>query len=237
MKQGKEARLYRIWVSMKNRCQNPNNYSYHNYGGRGITVCKEWQHYESFAEWALSHGYTDELLIERNDNNGPYCPENCRWATRKEQNCNTRQNHWLTYDGRTMTISQWAEATGLSQSAIFCRIQKGWSVEKTLTVRDGKHEQADKYTANGETHSLREWAEILGIEKRTLKARLNKGNMSFDQVFSRPLKSVTKQLSHNGETKSVTAWAEKLGVSADMLYKRLRSGWSVERTLSAPYGG
>lgn len=129
-------RLYKIWTDMKKRCTNKSHKSFNDYGGRGIKVCDEWAHYfQRFYEWSICNGYEDTLSIDRIDVNGDYCPENCRWADRITQANNCRTNHYLTHNGETKTIAEWARALGMSDSVIRQRLSKlGWSVEKTLST-------------------------------------------------------------------------------------------------------
>lgn len=129
-----KSRLYRLWRAMLNRCYNKNNIEYHCYGERGIRVYDEWKtSYVNFRDWAISHGYENGLTLDRIDNNKNYFPENCRWLTLKEQNRNRRNNHNLTYNGVTHCISEWAEILGFSRRTISRRLERGWSIEDTLS--------------------------------------------------------------------------------------------------------
>lgn len=121
------TRLYRIWKNMRRRCNNKNSEAYKNYGGRGVKVCAEWDDYLVFKEWALSHGYSDDLTIDRIDNNKGYEPINCRWVSRKIQSNNQRSNIKITYKDVTMNAAQWADYLGLTRSCIYHRIDRGWS--------------------------------------------------------------------------------------------------------------
>lgn len=131
----RRTRLYNIWCCMKKRCYNKNYTYYHNYGGRGIKVCEEWLNdFQAFYDWSMSHGYSDDLTIDRKDNDGDYCPDNCRWVNRKSQNRNSRNCHYLEYNGETHTITEWSEITGIPMKIIHLRITRlKWSVERALT--------------------------------------------------------------------------------------------------------
>lgn len=131
------TKLHNIWCGMRARCKDKNLEAYKYYGGRGISVCEEWdKSFEAFYEWSMGNGYSDELSIDRIDVNGNYEPSNCRWATAKEQARNMRTNRLLTFNGETKPMAEWGEIMGLRSSTIQYRLDKmGWSVEKALTER------------------------------------------------------------------------------------------------------
>ena len=127
--------LYKIWYDMKRRCTNVNTSRYCDYGGRGIQVCSSWDtDFLSFYEWSYANGYKPGLQIDRIDNDGNYCPENCRWSTQMEQANNTRKNVRWTYNGKTQTIAQWASELGMNPITLRDRVNRyGWSIERALT--------------------------------------------------------------------------------------------------------
>lgn len=139
----KNTRLYRCWRNMKTRCYNPNGAEFSLYGGRGITVCEEWQTFEPFYEWAMVNGYRDDLSIDRIDNDGNYEPNNCKWSTQKEQALNRSTNVMITYNGITKHISEWDKNIGSAKSGrVRARLNAGWSIEKAVTTpvkRSGRH--------------------------------------------------------------------------------------------------
>jgi len=119
---GRHTRLYSIWTNMKDRCYNPNTDTYNSYGRRGITVCEEWKNdFGVFRDWALENGYDDSLTIDRIDNDGNYCPENCRWVDAKTQANNRRSSVYVTVDGITRSLAAWADELGKSRSIFHAR--------------------------------------------------------------------------------------------------------------------
>lgn len=125
---------YRCWRHMKHRCENQNDQSYADYGGRGIAVCEEWRaSFETFLN-DMGRRPSDDHSIERIDNNGPYRPSNCRWAVRGEQAKNKRSNHRVTHEGVTLTLGEWAKRAGIKQQTLSRRLgSMGWSPERALT--------------------------------------------------------------------------------------------------------
>lgn len=134
------TKLYHIWALMVQRTESPQSPAYKNYGARGITVCDEWRHsFQAFYDWAMSHGYQDGLSIDCIDVNGSYCPENCRWATRKEQANNQRRTIWIEYAGQRMTISEAAERYNISRHILADRIRRGWTAQEAIELPPHTH--------------------------------------------------------------------------------------------------
>lgn len=125
-----DTRTHRIWMSMRQRCLNPNNPAYKNYGGRGITIDPAWDTFDQFL--ADMGEAPDGMSIERIDNDKGYSPDNCKWATRLEQGRNTRKCHPVTFKGVTKTIAEWAEQYGIGKSTLSQRIRNGWDMERAL---------------------------------------------------------------------------------------------------------
>ena len=135
------TQLYRVWKELRRRCKNKNRPDYERYGGRGISVCSEWEDFTVFQEWALNSGYDPKLTIERIDNNGNYEPGNCKWATIQEQNNNTRQNVNIKIRGVTKTLKQWGDSVGLSYSTISTRYRDGWCNEDLILPKMKPHQR------------------------------------------------------------------------------------------------
>jgi hypothetical protein len=141
------SRIHRIWKNMMSRTLwiHKDGLNYRRYKARGITVCEEWQTFEPFYKWAMVSGYEDHLTIDRIDNDGPYSPENCRWATRKEQSNNLSTNKLITFEGKTQTQTQWEEEKNLPRGILHNRIHKGrWSIDAAMNTPPQKHNPTTK---------------------------------------------------------------------------------------------
>lgn len=127
------TRLEGIWKDMNARCYNPRSRFFRRYGGRGIGICKQWrQERAAFFAWALSNGYAPGLSIDRVNNDGDYAPDNCRWATAKEQANNTPRNRFIEHAGRRLTLTQWAELSGIPMKRLWYRISAGWPFSNAI---------------------------------------------------------------------------------------------------------
>jgi hypothetical protein len=175
---------------MIGRCVCVTNQDYKYYGARGITVCQRWQ--ESFTNFLADMGErpSQNYSLERRDNNGPYAPENCYWATKTQQARNTRTTVFVTHQGVTCSVPEWAEIIGIQASTLRNRLRKyGWSIERALTktTKPGRNRKDHVFlTWNNETHCITEWGEILHIPAPALFARRKRG-WPDDKILSTPL--------------------------------------------------
>lgn len=136
-----KTKIYKKWASIHTRCKSKKCQYFHRYGGRGIRVCDRWNDfvnfkddmYESYLKHVDKYGETNTSL-DRIDNDGDYCPENCRWATLKEQANNRCTNVFLEFNGERMTIMEWTKKLGVKRDLLYSRRKLGWSTKKILTT-------------------------------------------------------------------------------------------------------
>ena len=195
--------LYRVWRGMRSRCEDPNVRSWKDYGARGIKVCRAWHSSTAFFKWAIPR-YQPGLQVERRNNDRGYCPSNCYFATVKQQSRNRRDNRFLVFRGKSKTLVEWAEITGIPSRRIWMRLDIGWSVEDALTINEDRRKRTDrgrKLTFNGDTKSIREWCKILGFNKALIHIRLKHGWSVEDALSLPPSKS--RKLYRAGERTAV----------------------------------
>jgi len=139
-----KSKTYKSWDHMIQRCKNKNTANYHNYGGRGITVCERWLKFENFLE-DMGEKPSPNHQIDRVNNDGNYCPENCKWSTKGEQIRNTRRNRIETYLGATKCRADWAKEYNIPRGVLRGRLDDlGWSLEKALNTSVRKRKIKDK---------------------------------------------------------------------------------------------
>lgn len=131
-----DTKVHVCWQKILSRCGRKRDPRYTYYGGRGIFVCKRWKKFENFFS-DMGHPPSSKHSIERIDNNGPYSPNNCKWATKSEQVRNRRVTRWITFNKKRMCLKAWEEETGIDSSLIRYRLAKGWSTKDALTTRPG----------------------------------------------------------------------------------------------------
>lgn len=128
--------LYSTWDSMMRRCYKENNYSFKNYGGRGIKVCDAWHDATNFFKWAdENYLHSEKLQLDRIDNNGDYSPDNCRFVTQMQNSNNKRNNRRLSVFGESLTVAEASRKFGIKYTTIRCRLDMGWGDEKAVSKK------------------------------------------------------------------------------------------------------
>jgi hypothetical protein len=140
-----EKRIRHVYYGMISRCTKSSNAKYPSYGGRGIRVCDRWLGRDGFVNFTADMGErTEGVSLDRRNNDGDYCPENCHWASRSQQARNKRTSRYLTHNGQRMTIADWAEVSGINYRLLQYRISKGWDIDRALTQPVNKKLSRDR---------------------------------------------------------------------------------------------
>lgn len=224
------------------RCCNPGCGSYLKYGAKGISVCEEWlgkNGFINFYNWSIENGYNDNLTIDRIDGEKGYEPKNCRWVDYRVQNNNTKRNRYITYKGKTKTMSEWARELGIPYQRLNSRINTGkMSIEDAFRIEkmnnhSRKIEIAPKTKAFGEEKYLFQWAEEYGLNPSTISKRV-KSNMDIEDAISTkkwqklPKSKLEDIFRDYYDGIPVDVICEKYGISSSTLYRyRKRYGKPV----------
>lgn len=180
-----DSRLYSVWSNMKSRCTTPSNKSWGRYGGRGITVCDEWQEFLPFKDWALANGYSDALQIDRIDNDSGYRPDNCRFVTRLDNGRNRRVTVKALWRGRERPIIEIAEEAGVSYRTVYRRIvQMGMTADEAVNKPNMRPRVMVDW--RGRALSLSDLADETGIPKGTLRDRILRLGMTAEEAVNLP---------------------------------------------------
>ncbi len=182
--------IYKIWQGMRDRCANPKNKGYADYGGRGIRVCPAWDRsFEAFLA-AVGPRPSSAHSIDRIDNDRGYEPGNVRWATKREQNNNSRNCRIIERNGVKNTVQGWADQLGCRAAIIYTRLHKGWSDEEALKppfVRQRPKRASQRYAFQGESLTIPEWAKRTGIPRNTLGLRIKAG-WTLERALTAPVR-------------------------------------------------
>lgn len=187
---GSSDAAYSSWTEMKRRCLNPSAKNYHNYGGRGITVCDRWQGPEGFNNFLQDMGpRPDNTSIDRMNNDLGYFPGNCRWATPEEQALNKRTNHRIMYNGESLTIKEWSDKLGIPVTTIAKRITSGFTLDEVLSPNKLDNRVEDyasrQIMYRRKTKTVKEWVDEFDLNYNTVKSRIQRGITNPDLIFAR----------------------------------------------------
>ena len=232
------TKLFKRWCQIKARCFTKTSTSYERYGAKGITMCDEWKNdFKSFEKWAYENGYDEylpstECTLDRIDNSKGYSPDNCRWVTSKDQANNQTTNVILSYNGKSQTISQWADEIGIDKRILYARRKLGWSDEDIITTPPKSY--ITYYTYKGHTYTKHQWCKILGVSHNTIEKAIEKYNGDVEKAFSsiKPHYTLIKKMPYNGDNVSITDIENIYNFERGKLLKELTKGLSLYESIS-----
>lgn len=237
-KHGKtKSKVYRAWQHSKERCYNKSCKKYPRYGGRGIKVCDRWK--DSFENFYIDMGDppTEKHTLGRIDNDGDYCPENCRWETYQDQMNNTSRTVLLTFDGKTQSVTQWNDDLGFKRGTLRRRIVDfGYSVDMALNTEVASPKQTEKrmLTAFGETLTLSEWSRRTGIPYGTISSRIYESGWSIEDALTKKENPTHRFIILDDERLTLSQWSRRTGIPYGCLKRRFQRGWDAQKALTTP---
>lgn len=238
----KYERLHNVWTQMKHRCNcTESDYNhFKHYGGRGIKVCKEWNNsYEAFKEWAYANGWNEDnmyasgrnkLTIDRIDNNGDYCPENCRIITHREQQYNKRTTVYIEFEGKRYNYEELSILLGIPKTTLISRVKRGWTDEELLGVYHYKN--CEKVEYDGKEYTFVELSKLCGLPRKLIYQRIRKCGWTVEQAIGTPVGEFNphiKLYEYKGEMLSIAEIARRCGLNRTTLQYRLDNGWNLEK--------
>lgn len=219
---GAGTKLYYVWNAARSRCFNPKDKGYKNYGGRGVTMCDEWANdFGSFQQWAYQNGYEEDkgLTIDRIDNNGNYCPENCRWVDQMTQCNNMRRNVYVTYMGKRQTLAQWARELNRQYESLRDSYYNG----TFPPTKENAHRLRNKLIEyQGKRLTMKQWAEELNVDYSSIKHRVKRG--TFPPTEENAHKRRNKLITYKGKSLTMNQWANELGITYNALKNKVYRG-------------
>jgi hypothetical protein len=224
---------YKTYVSMIERCYKTTFDGYKKYGERGIKVCDQWR--DSYFNFLEDMGERPEgMTLDRIDNNGNYCKENCRWATNKEQCRNRRNSFYITAFGKTQTVAAWEEETGVHHTSIINRFNRGLKEEEVFSKTRVNQKNTVFIKAFDKEKSLKEWSIEKDINKERISQRLKSG-WTAEEALTGNRKKVyhakRRFIEAFGKRQTSVEWARELGINRNMIECRLKRGWTPEEAL------